>query len=287
MRLRVRPGRRTSRSCAGSSPGSRSSTGAAVGRTCSRARGVRRPARPPGRHGLAGRPPRGRLLAAHRRPARRHRPEPDRRTTVFAGWFAAHDPGARLAGHPARSGRCARSRPRSTVGVELHRPVAGRRELQGHPEDRRRPGSHRLPRPPLGRTRWRTRPCTFRWPRPARTSSPTPRCAASSASRWRSSARPESASPAATPDGRRVSMARYPPLRWVEGRREVPGQRARATAERLAEGVGFEPTVSCPTHAFQACRFGRSRIPPGARRSYRRARRIVRRAAATLRRGPC
>jgi site-specific DNA recombinase len=31
----------------------------------------------------------------------------------------------------------------------------------------------------------------------------------------------------------------------------------------LAEGVGFEPTVSCPTHAFQACRFGRSRIPPG------------------------
>ncbi len=30
----------------------------------------------------------------------------------------------------------------------------------------------------------------------------------------------------------------------------------------LAEGVGFEPTVSFPTHAFQACRFGRSRIPP-------------------------
>ena len=35
-------------------------------------------------------------------------------------------------------------------------------------------------------------------------------------------------------------------------------------AERpVAEGVGFEPTVGCPTHAFQACRFGRSRIPPG------------------------
>ena len=30
----------------------------------------------------------------------------------------------------------------------------------------------------------------------------------------------------------------------------------------LAEGVGFEPTVGCPTHAFQACRFGRSRTPP-------------------------
>ena len=27
--------------------------------------------------------------------------------------------------------------------------------------------------------------------------------------------------------------------------------------------MGFEPTVGCPTHAFQACRFGRSRIPPG------------------------
>ncbi len=34
----------------------------------------------------------------------------------------------------------------------------------------------------------------------------------------------------------------------------------------LAEGVGFEPTVSCPTHAFQACRFGRSRTPPDCAR---------------------
>ena len=31
----------------------------------------------------------------------------------------------------------------------------------------------------------------------------------------------------------------------------------------LAETVGFEPTVSFPTHAFQACRFGRSRTSPG------------------------
>ena len=31
---------------------------------------------------------------------------------------------------------------------------------------------------------------------------------------------------------------------------------------QLAEGVGFEPTVTCATHAFQACRFGRSRNPP-------------------------
>ncbi len=36
------------------------------------------------------------------------------------------------------------------------------------------------------------------------------------------------------------------------------------TSETLmAEGVGFEPTEGFPSHAFQACRFGRSRIPPG------------------------
>ena len=43
-----------------------------------------------------------------------------------------------------------------------------------------------------------------------------------------------------------------------------------------AEGVGFEPTVSCPTHAFQACRFGRSRTPPGSTRLPRGARGIGR-----------
>ncbi len=31
----------------------------------------------------------------------------------------------------------------------------------------------------------------------------------------------------------------------------------------VAEGVGFEPTEACASHAFQACRFGRFRIPPG------------------------
>ena len=46
-----------------------------------------------------------------------------------------------------------------------------------------------------------------------------------------------------------------------------PGQKAYSERSRtawdlVAEGVGFEPTVGCPTHAFQACRFGRSRIPP-------------------------
>ena len=32
--------------------------------------------------------------------------------------------------------------------------------------------------------------------------------------------------------------------------------------EHMAEEVGFEPTEGCPSHAFQACRFGRSRTPP-------------------------
>ena len=32
--------------------------------------------------------------------------------------------------------------------------------------------------------------------------------------------------------------------------------------EAAAEEVGFEPTVGCPTHDFQSCRFGRSRTPP-------------------------
>lgn len=32
----------------------------------------------------------------------------------------------------------------------------------------------------------------------------------------------------------------------------------------LAEGVGFEPTEACTSHAFEACPFGRSGIlPPG------------------------
>ena len=44
----------------------------------------------------------------------------------------------------------------------------------------------------------------------------------------------------------------------------LPGEAAAEPS--AAEGVGFEPTVSFPTHAFQACRFGRSRIPPEVRR---------------------
>ena len=33
----------------------------------------------------------------------------------------------------------------------------------------------------------------------------------------------------------------------------------------LAEGVGFEPTESCPSHAFEACPFGRSGTLPCGR----------------------
>ncbi len=37
----------------------------------------------------------------------------------------------------------------------------------------------------------------------------------------------------------------------------------------MAEEVGFEPTVGCPTHDFQSCRFGRSRTPPSRAKRYR------------------
>ena len=30
----------------------------------------------------------------------------------------------------------------------------------------------------------------------------------------------------------------------------------------MAEGVGFEPTVTCATMVFETIRFGRSRTPP-------------------------
>jgi hypothetical protein len=33
----------------------------------------------------------------------------------------------------------------------------------------------------------------------------------------------------------------------------------------MAEGVGFEPTVSCPTVVFKTTPFGRSGIPPATR----------------------
>jgi hypothetical protein len=36
----------------------------------------------------------------------------------------------------------------------------------------------------------------------------------------------------------------------------------------VAEEVGFEPTVGCPTHDFQSWRFGRSRTPPEFRYAF-------------------
>ncbi len=55
---------------------------------------------------------------------------------------------------------------------------------------------------------------------------------------------------------------RTSPTRIEAFQRKDRNNRLGGSAKRLAEAVGFEPTVGCPTHAFQACRFGRSRTPP-------------------------
>ena len=36
------------------------------------------------------------------------------------------------------------------------------------------------------------------------------------------------------------------------------------TCAPVAEGLGFEPRVTCATMVFETIRFGRSRIPPGS-----------------------
>lgn len=36
----------------------------------------------------------------------------------------------------------------------------------------------------------------------------------------------------------------------------------QAVTKELAEETGFEPAMSCPIHAFQACAFNRSATPP-------------------------
>jgi hypothetical protein len=48
---------------------------------------------------------------------------------------------------------------------------------------------------------------------------------------------------------------------WVHDDLSV-GSAAELSPSPRAEEVGFEPTVGCPTHDFQSCRFGRSRTPP-------------------------
>ena len=50
----------------------------------------------------------------------------------------------------------------------------------------------------------------------------------------------------------------------------------------MAEGVGFEPTVTCATMVFETIRFGRSRTPPGRVRTA--VRRLVPAASAAARR---
>gem|GEM_PF-1907447 len=54
---------------------------------------------------------------------------------------------------------------------------------------------------------------------------------------------------------------------FYERRKQIPLQRdpyvTRFRHDRVAEGVGFEPTVGKPTPVFKTGTFGRSVIPPG------------------------
>jgi hypothetical protein len=57
--------------------------------------------------------------------------------------------------------------------------------------------------------------------------------------------------------------------------RPVAPQRGRVSeGESVAESVGFEPTVSCPTHDFQSCALVRSASSPGRPRGARRNRMV-------------
>jgi site-specific DNA recombinase len=75
---------------------------------------------------------------------------------------------------------------------------------------------------------------------------------------------------------RRLLQSPMKPSGYRDGRaplsqgQENPGQRTAGQGSNLsylAERVGFEPTVSFPTHDFQSCRFGRSRTPPASRQA--------------------
>src|SRR5690242_11989308 len=49
----------------------------------------------------------------------------------------------------------------------------------------------------------------------------------------------------------------------IDAQRAEPKRVRLSSALPRAEGVGFEPTVTCATMVFETIRFGRSRIPPG------------------------
>jgi hypothetical protein len=51
----------------------------------------------------------------------------------------------------------------------------------------------------------------------------------------------------------------------AERRRRQALDHADAAVELLAVAVGFEPTEGLPSHAFEACSFGRSDTPPPER----------------------
>jgi site-specific DNA recombinase len=77
---------------------------------------------------------------------------------------------------------------------------------------------------------------------------------------------PTEAQEAASPTYLRRSTPRAALAGRGPGKTKNPGRLVATRGSnltQLAEEVGFEPTVGCPTHDFQSCRFGRSRTPPG------------------------
>ena len=62
----------------------------------------------------------------------------------------------------------------------------------------------------------------------------------------------------------RIRLAKTPRIRGIIPTNKRPYREFARDEDLLAERVGFEPTVGCPTHAFQACAFDRSAISPGA-----------------------
>ena len=155
---------------------------------------------------------------------------------------------ARLEGHD--HGRSletpgARGRPPRRAGPGSRRGPSGRPAARARCGGRRRPVRRRATTAPTGTSPWAGRP---------RASSRARRMAASS-SRGASSVVPRSRGAVHRALGR-----------CSRGGRSAGAWTCRTAGTLDAERVGFEPTVSFPTHDFQSCRFGRSRTPPGAAR---------------------
>ena len=192
---------------------------------------------------------------------------------------------------PDRQPRRAAKKSFSSCAALVARAHRRRPVADGSGARRRTPGTGSPPRPAFGSVApYTTRPMR-RSPARRRTSR-TARASRTACSRADASAPPRaaasrSASTSACAVGSPVSSrslcraAMTTPSRTttapighvVVRRRGSAPRRARARIASssvsggvMAEGVGFEPTEGCPSHAFQACRFGRSRTPPGWRR---------------------